>query len=46
MRKVRKIFIRQVFSAHGPLAQRIDFCCVVKMEGFISPSWLTKVKVL
>jgi hypothetical protein len=46
MRKVRKIFIRQVFSARCPLVQRIDFCCVVRMEGFISPSWSTKVKVL
>jgi hypothetical protein len=46
MRKVRKIFIHEVFSAHWPVVQRIDFYCVVKMEGFISPSWSTKVKVL
>jgi hypothetical protein len=46
IRKVRKIFIRQVFSERCPLVQRIDFYCVVKMEGFISPSWSTKVKVL
>ena len=46
MRKVRKIFIHQIFSAGWPLVQRIDFYYMVKLEDFISPSWSTTVKVL
>jgi hypothetical protein len=46
LRKVRKIFIHQVFSARWPLGQRIGFYCALKVKDFISPSWSTKVKVI